>query len=179
MMKLDYHLTLDHFLEHQLYASNQSASVQKKRQNSRIILAAAYVLLGLIMLSISDRTVLGVVFIVLGLGWFLFYPNYSKWRYKRHYERYIKEHYQSRINVPIELEIHPDYLLSKDKTGESRVNKDEIEALIYLPNIYLIKMKSGVSFIIPQDSVIDQEKWKETFQQIGIEIKDETAWEWK
>jgi len=178
-MKLDYHLTFDHFLEHQLYAASHSKSAQKKRRNSRIIMAAAYAFLGLFILSLTEDDVLGGVFIAIGIGWYFAYPFYSRQRYRRHYQKYIRENYQSRINVPLELEVEPDFILSKDKSGESKVIMKEVEALVSLPNIFLIKMKSGVSFIVPKDSVLNQELWLETFQNIGIELVDETEWKWK
>lgn len=178
-MKLSYQLTLEDYLEHQLYVSSKSPAVQKKRRNSRIIMAVVYAILGLLMLRFADDYILVGLFFAIAVGWFFAYPLYSRNRYRRHYEKHIHDNYQNRINVPVEMEIDAEFILAKDKSGESKVKNSEVKALVSLPRIFLIQLKNDTSFILPKGYVSDGKKLENTFKNLGVQVKDETAWEWK
>lgn len=178
-MKLNYHLTFDHYIEHQLFIASQSDSIRKKRRNTRFLVAVVYVILGLNFLRIEGSNIAAGAFIAFGIIWYFGYPFYSKHRYQRHYVKYIQEHYQNRIHLPVEMEIEKDFIRAVDKTGESRVNIGEVEALVSLPNTFLIKLKTGVSFVIPKDQVEEKEMLVEVFRNIGVEVLDEMEWQWK
>lgn len=178
-MKLTYQLTCDHYLKHQLFIASQSHSVQQKRKRSRVLVSLVYIALGLLLLALDLQNFLGWTFVALAVGWYFWYPIYSKKRYYKHYEKYIQEHYQNRVNVPIDLEIEKEYILAKDKTAESKVNIEEVESLVSIPNIYLVKLKSGTSFIIPKDQVNDQKMLEEVFVNLGIRLWEDPEWEWK
>jgi hypothetical protein len=137
------------------------------------------VILGLNFLRIDGSNIAAGAFIAFGIIWYFGYPFYSKHRYQRHYVKHIQEHYQNRIHLPVQMEIEKDFILAVDKTGDSRVNIDEVEALISLPHTFLIKLKTGVSFVVPKDHVEEKEMLVEVFRNMDIEVRDETDWHWK
>jgi hypothetical protein len=178
-MKLSYQLAFEHYVEHQLFVASQSPAVRKKRQYSRFTMAVVYAILGFLMLRFSEDYFLTAVFFVIAVGWFFAYPYYSRQRYRKHYEKHIRDNYQNRVGVPVDMEIDQNTILAKDKSGESKIRTSEIKALVLLPGIFLIQLKNDTSFIIPKSYVADQEMLKQEFENLGVPFEDASTWEWR
>lgn len=95
-MKLEYTLNFSDFLEYQLYTSSKSKLHKKNRNKSRIIVPIIYIFLSALVFYFKGIT-LAIVFFVFATSWYLFYPLYSKWKYKTHFNKHIQEHYKNRI----------------------------------------------------------------------------------
>ncbi|MCB0373401.1 MAG: hypothetical protein KDD31_10355, partial [Muricauda sp.] len=102
-MKIKYQLSKSDFLEHQLYGSSKSESHNRKRRNNRIIVPIIFLVYGY-YLSYKRGNYVGIILsAVWGTLWFLFYPKYSKWRYKRHFENHVAENYKNRIDKTVDM----------------------------------------------------------------------------
>jgi len=67
----------------------------------------------------------------------------------------------------------------KDKTGEGKVNLDELEKLVETPHHFFLRLKSGVSIIFPKNKISDKTAFLSSFQAIGLEIEEDLDWERK
>ncbi|MCD2258729.1 YcxB family protein [Psychroserpens luteolus] len=179
-MTLHYTLNFDDFLEYQLYASSKSKQHKKNRNKSRLVIPIIYVILGLVMFFLK-RTELAILFILFALLWYIFYPLYSKGRYKRHFENHIKEHYKNRIGKENVLTFgdDTDFIETSDFGSQSRIQDSEFDKLIELKEHYFLKLKSELSLIIPKRAVTDHDKFKKLFTDIDLDYVNELDWEWK
>lgn len=175
-MKLEYSLTNDDFLEHQLYEASISKRIKSKRFKMRIISPLIYLGFGLFSLFANNNYILAAVFLIIAILWFLFYPRRSKKRHIKHYKNHIKDHYKNRINKVAELEFNKDYILSKDSSSESKISTTEIISLIELKNHLFLKLNSGFSLIIPKRAIENVSDFKKEITQLNIPLVDELNW---
>ena len=177
-MNLNYKLTNSDFLEYQLYTSSKSESHKKKRRNSRIIGPILFLVYGLYLIN-KDKNYIGItVFGIAAILWFIFYPKYSKWRYKNHFKKHVEENYKNRINTPVEIDFNESSLNAKDFTAESKINGTELKELVETKNHFFIKLTTDLSLIVPKHSIENKTEFKKRVTGLGAEYVDELNWEW-
>ena len=177
-MTINYQLTNSDFLEYQLYTSSKSELHKKRRFRSRIIIPIIYLVLGLFA-NQSGKFGIGIAFVIFGILWFVFYPLYSKWRYKNHFKKHVEENYKNRINKPVEIDFDENSVNAKDFTSESKINGTELKELIETKNHFFIKLTTDLSLIVPKHSVENQTEFKKRVTELGAEYVDELNWKWK
>lgn len=177
-MNINYTLTNHDFLEYYLYASSRSKSHKKRRFRSRIIIPIIYLLFGFYSAKVDNNIGIGIVFALVAIVWFIFYPMYSRWRYKKHYQKHVKENYRNRINKPIEIDFDGDEINTKDFSSESRINGTEIKELVETKNHFFIILNSDMSLVVPKHSIMNQSEFKTRILDFGAEYIDELDWKW-
>lgn len=164
-MKTNYTFSLgiDDFLVYTLYNASVSRILQRRRLRMRWFVFVIYTLLGA-WLMLSDRVWIGgLVFIVFGLLWLLFYTRYSAFRYKKIYRRIVEEQTRSRIHKPYEMQLHEEYLLMCNATSESKVAYEGIEELLLLPQHYLLLLKEKSGLVVPRAAISEPEEFERFF----------------
>lgn len=178
-MNLNYKLTNSDFLEYQLYVSSKSKLYRKRLRNGRIILPIIYLVYGFYLTN-KDGNYIGIlIFGITAILWFVLYSKYSKWRYKKHFQKHVEENYKNRINKPIEIVFGENSLNTKDYTSESKINGTELKELIETKNHFFIKLTTDSSLIVPKHSVENKAEFKNRVLQMGAEYVDELNWKWK
>ena len=178
-MTINYQLTNSDFLEYQLYTSSKSELHKKRRFRSRIIVPIIYVLFGLYLANKNGDNGIGIVFAGIGILWFVFYPLYSKWRYKNHFKKHVEENYKNRINKPVEIDFDENSVNAKDFTSESKINGTELKELIETKDHFFIKLTTDLSLIVPKHSIENQMEFKKRVTELGAEYVNELNWKWK
>lgn len=178
-MNIEYTLTTDDFLTYQLYASSKSVSQKKKRRNNRVLYAIIYLLFGL-YLSFRDNSYLGIIiFGVLALLWFILFPQYSRRKYEKHFQKHVEENYSNRTHKPITIVIENDCILTKDFVSESKISGSEVVSLIEISNHYFIKLATDSSLVVPKHAIENQAMFKDQITTLGATYVNELSWEWK
>jgi Ca2+/Na+ antiporter len=179
-MKLEYSLDFSDFLEYQLYVSSKSELHRKNLRKARNFVPLLYIALGFILLFIQEAE-LAIVFFVIAVLWFLFYPLYARRKYKKHFEKHIKENYKNRIGkkVILNFDKDADFIEASDFGTQMRIQDSEFDKLIELKNHYFLRLKSELSIIVPKRAVAEQAAFKKLFSDINLEYVDELDWEWK
>lgn len=179
-MNIKYKLNFSDFLEYQLYVSSKSELHKKNRNKSRIVVPIIYMILGILTMYI-EKIELAMIFFAFAILWYLFYPLYSKRRYRKHFEKHIKENYKNRIGKEAVLcfDKNTDVIETSDFGVQTKIKDSEFDKLIELKSHYFLRLKSELSLIIPKRAVSDQEQFKKMFSDIDIEYVDELNWEWK
>lgn len=178
-MNIEYTLTNDDFLTYQLYASSKSVSQQKKRRNNKILYSIIYVLFGL-YLSFRDNNHLGIIiFGVLAVLWYILFPQYSRRKYEKYFQKHVEENYNNRTHKPITIAIEDDYILSKDFVSESKISGSEVVSLIEISNHYFIKLATDSSLIVPKHAIDNQTSFKDEVTALGATYINELDWVWK
>lgn len=178
-MNINYKLTNSDFLEYQLYTSSKSESHKKKRRNNRFIGPILFLPYGLYLLN-KDKNYVGLtIFGISAVLWFIFYPQYSRRRYKNHFQKYVEENYKNRIDKSVEIDFDENSVNTKDFTSESKINGTELKELIETKNHFFIKLTTDLSLIVPKHSIKNQAEFKNRVIGFGAEYVDELNWKWK
>lgn len=180
-MEIEYSLAKDDFLTYQLFTASQSQSVRKRRLLYRFIGPLIYVALGFI-LSVQGDYISLVVFSVIALVWLLFYPLYSRWRYKSHYSKYIEEHYSKVLGKKGSVKLEDEHLAMSNNGVEAKVAFTDIDSLIELEGHFLLGISTGNTCIVPKREV-EQELLSSFIADVErlteVERVDMSSWRWR
>lgn len=177
-MTLEYKIDEQDFLDFQLFTASKSDRINKKKRNGWILLTIGSIVVALYF-YLNENVAMTIYFGLVAIACGLFYPKYFKWKYKKHYKTYIKENYSKRFGQIEALEINNDYIFSKDKTGEGKINISEIERVDETDNHFFLKISTGLSLIIPKKELENVDELRENFKEIGLTVNNETNWTWK
>ena len=176
-MTLEFELNEHDFLDFQLFTASQSKRINRKKVNGWIFVTLFFIGLSVFLYFDYDgffAIYFGVTAIVCGL----FYPKYFVWRYKKHYKTYIKENYSYRFGEKAYIEINNQTIFAKDKIGEGTINISEIEKIDETEKHFFVKMKSGVSLIIPKYKIQTSDEVRGKFEALGFSV-NKVICKWK
>ena len=166
-------------MAYQLYASSKSISHKKKRRNNRITVPFIFLAAGFYF-SYRDNNYLGIIFFgIASILWFITFPKYSRWRYRKHFKNHVEENYKNRIHRPVEIDFDEKSMYAKDGASESKINGSELKELIETKKHFFLKLATDESIIIPKHAIEDQTKFKTHVTKLGVEYVNELNWEWR
>lgn len=170
------------YLTYQLYTASKSSRVKKTRLRSWILTTLTFLALAYLCYS-NENDVLGTYFLVLSGLALVFYPLYSRWRYRIHYLKHIRDTYKNRFGEKSELEFDKDTITTRDRTGEGKINKSEIEEVNEIKDYYFLKTRSGVSLIISKlktDDIVNiRNEINALIETRGVKHNVELDWKWR
>lgn len=177
-MVLEYKINEQDFLDFQIFAASKSDSINKKKRNGWLLLTIGS--LGIaVYFYLRENMFLAIYFGLMALVCGLFYPTYFRWRYRRHFKTYLKEHYSKRFGQVEWLEIGSDSIITKNKTGEAKIKLSEIEYIDETDKHFFLKISTGLSLIIPKKELSDATELKSKFRNLGLNVNEEVGWKWK
>jgi len=178
-MKIKLTLKPSDFLTFQLYSSSKSKLQQKNRNKSKYSVSIIYVLLGF-FLFLSGEQIFTLIFLIIAILWYLFFPKYNKRRYKKYFEKHISENYQERVNRTSILDFdNTKHMLIINEPGlEEKINFSEFKSLIEIPSHFFVKLKNGSTLIIPKQFISKPAVFKKMFSDLGVFYENEIDWEW-
>lgn len=158
-------MTLDEndFLTFQLYTAAKTSRIKNARIRSWILITIIFFCLSYLFYS-SENEPLGHYFLILAVLSLILYPFYSRWRYKNHYLKYIREVYKNKFGETCEIEFTNDTIVTRDKSGELKLNKAELEEINEIQDYYFIKTKTGASLIISKKTSDEPQKLSDEFK---------------
>ncbi len=165
-MEIEYKLSKEDYIEFQLFASTKSETIKRSKKRARNRVPIIYIILGTILLLFAD-VVIAIGFYLIGILWYLFYPNLTKRRYIKHYTKYVDENFKNRFETNIKVNFPDNYELIEtiDIEGESNFKTSEIEKIFEIKRYIYVKMKSGSHLIIPKYKI-------ESIDSLRIELKN-------
>lgn len=178
-MKITYSLSADDLLQYQLYFISQNKSLKRRRVVMRWLIGTIYIVIGFQLYYSRDTVSSLLIFGGFGLIWLIFYPYYSRWRYRNYYKKQILESNPTKIDKETILEFEANYLFAKDGTSESKIDYNGIHQLIELKNQLLIKLDNASSIVIPKGNVENLAELKIFLEQRNIPFVDNSGWKWK
>jgi len=177
-------MTLDEndYLTYQLYTASKAPRIKKARIKGWIFTTVTFLCLTFLFFE-SDNDLLGYYFLIASGLSLTLYPFYSRWKYKKHYLKYIRDTYKNRFGEESALEINEDNIVTIDKTGEGRINTSEIEEINEIKDFYFVKMTTGASLIISKIKTDDIDRIKNELKSLvekkGIKYNIEMDWKWR
>jgi len=170
-MILEFELYEQDFLEFQLFAASQSKQISKNKLRSWLLVTLMFAALAVVFYFKSGNS-MAIYFGIATIAAALLYPKYLAWYYKRHFTTYVKENYSYRFGEEVHIEIDNQTIFCKDKAGEGTINTSEIEKVDETDNHFFVKIKSGVSLIIPKQSAHISDEIRATFERLGVEVNN-------
>lgn len=178
-MILNYKLTAEDYLQYQLFISSRTEIHNKRRFRSRIIFPILYSILGLILFLVKKDISVFIILLIISLIWYVFNPIYTRWKYKRHFQKHIDANYQKRINRDLETKFVKNTLWLTDNGSVSKIKKSEFKVLIDTQNHFFLKLDTGTAVIIPKRSVENNQEFISLVTKLGVDYKNELDWKWK
>lgn len=185
-MKIKYKVEEEDFLDYHLFITSKSGIVEKRKRNFWISLAISILVFGYFIYSDTDEASFNTNFIVriliifvipfMALGFF--YPKYIKKQYKKGYHKLVKENYSKVFGETTELEFNEAGLFSKEQNAEARMDLSEIEVINETPNYFFIKLRSGLSLIVPKKGLENSNEVKSEFKRLDLEVEEYLDWKW-
>ncbi|MEN2413074.1 hypothetical protein [Flavobacterium mesophilum] len=181
-MTISYQLSANDYLQHQLYTASKSEGIKKKRFKSRITIPLIYG--AFIAFYLYSKDIQGaIIFFILAALWFFLYPFWDKRRYIKHYESFIKENYKERFKETVLIELSTDFILEKGRASRGIIATSEIEEINEISSSIFIKLKHGVSLILPKNAIENIDSLilflKELANNLNVKYNIENNWEWK
>ena len=178
-MKLDEN---DH-LTYQLFAASKKSSVKKTRLWGWAFTTGTFLVLGLLFFQQKNELLARYFLVLSGLSLIL-YPFYSRWRYKQHYRKHVRDTFKNAADGNSTIEIGEDVIVTRDDNGtELKFNTDQIEVINEIRDYYFIKIKSGLSLILPKSKLEDPEDIKRKIDMLannrGVSHDVDLNWHWK
>ncbi len=78
-----------------------------------------------------------------------------------------------------ELTFEDSHFYIKDNSTKSKFNVSEIEEVIELKTVFIVKIKNGSQVLFSKKEANTTSRLRAIFNEIGILIEDDTDWEWK
>lgn len=181
-MKITYSIDEQDFLDFQLFTASRSEEIRKRRFRARVFPPLMYLVLGLV-LFFYHRLDFTMIFALLAVVWFFFYPVREKRLYRSSYERFIRENFREKFGKPATLTIDDRYMINKDAISENKISTDQLAEISEIPGLILIRLKKGQTFILPKDKIEGPETFRDDLKALAVRLNvaynDDPAWVWK
>lgn len=152
-----YEITAEDYLTHQLFGASMNEAIKKQRKRGLILWTTAFFILAIVF-YLQGNKFLSIYFIAFGIGFFLIYPIYANWIYKRYFKRYVYKHFtESNLNNMI-LTIDEEEIVLFNGKERGKIKISEIEKIEEIPTHIFIKLKGGRSIIIPKLKIENKEE---------------------
>jgi hypothetical protein len=177
-------LTLDEqdYLIFQLYNASKTPRIRNARIRNWIVFVVLMLCLAYLFRDRPDNF-LRNYFLVMAIIAVPFYPFYSRWRYKRHYSKYVRDTYKDKVGLEAILTFTPDAIHCKDRTGEMVLYKSEIEAIDVIQDYYFLRVKGAGNLVFPKAKVDSLEALEAEIRSLlergGIKHTVDLNWKWR
>ncbi len=181
-MIVTYSIDEQDYLTFQLFTASQSDSIKKRRFRAKTFPPVLYVVLGCVMI-VYHRLDFTIIFGLLAVVWFLFYPLREKRLYQTSYEKFIRENFREKFGKKATLTFSPQHIVNKDDISENKIQLDQVAEINEIPDLILIKLKAGQTFILPKNKIDNEEELKlllkDLAEELEIPYNNDYNWKWR
>lgn len=178
--ELRFSLGEEDFLTFHMYSSGHSENQKRGRRRNRIVMAVFFGAASALLFSTRD-IVMGTVFAVLVVLWYLLYPFYTRWYHKRHFRRHIQENYKEKIGREGTVQLDDEGFRCIDVYEDERIKLSAVSELVELEGHFLIRFVQATSLILPRDRIGQPELgefMREVSRRTGLQVKDDRKFKW-
>lgn len=180
-MKYTYTVGEQNFLNFQLYHISQTDGYKSKLRRQPLFIMLLNIALSAYFFA-EKNYIVGSIFIVIGILWFILYPNRIRRMYHAKFENEIQSKYANQFGHTAQLEISDEYLKTTDKGGSSEKRYSEILRIIHLPEETLVIFKNKQTFILPKATTENYTQMvadlNEKANRKAIKILELPNWKW-
>jgi hypothetical protein len=181
-MQFSYTLDQTDYLINQLFLASLNEEVKKQRIRRRIIWSIGLLSLAYIF-YVDKNNFLFYYFLVCAILYAVFYPYYSRWLYRRHYQRQVINNYKNRFDKITNTIVEEEQIQVFDETSEAKISISQVEKIFEISDYFFVHIQSGTTLIIPKLKIDNPEPVKDELKAIankkGIEFVEIPDWKWK
>lgn len=181
-MKLEFTLTEQDLLTHQLFATSKSKKIMKRRANGKIFLLLIYMVVGLFIWN-RNGVVVGAVYFLVCLPLYFLYAHLERKQYVKHISAFVDEQFKHRGIKKTTLDIGDTQIEMKDGDHESVIPLTVLEAAYETSSFYSLELNSGQSILIPKNHTSESGDTgtflREMTGRLGIPYQEALDWKWR
>jgi len=177
-------MTLDEndFLTFQLYTASKTPRIRNGRIRTWILMTVTFLLFAYLFYKSNNESLTVYFLSFAGLS-ALFAPLYTRWRYRQHYLRYIRDTYKNRLGQECTLILDADTVGSKSNAEEVKIKKSEIEEINEIRDYYFLKARSGTILLISKSKTENREEIEKLIKSLvetyRVRHNVELNWKWR
>lgn len=181
-MELKVKLFSEDYLHYQLFAASQSIRIQKKRKLEWLLTSLFFLILGIIF-YFTDIAFLFYYFLAVSILCLLFYPAYSRRRYRKHYLKHTREVLKNNFGKAVSVVFANDHIETKDADSEAKIKYAQINEINETGTHFFLQFHSGSALIIPKrgcpDITIAKNYLMSLAKSLNIKYNPFLNWKWK
>ena len=167
---MKYSLDENDYLQSQLFIASKTERIKNQRRRSWIIISLGFFSLSYLF-SQTDKDFLVYYFIGFGILSIFLYPLYQKSYYRKHYQKYIADTLKNRFGETATITFTDTNIECFDRTGDSKIILTEIEEIFETGEYFYLRMKSGVSLIIPKSKIENTDNLRTELKTLADKLK--------
>lgn len=169
-MEIKYIIEEKDHLTFQLHRASTLPSIKRKRLIEWLMTPISFLCLAFLF-SYSEKTGLMYYFLVLGVIAIIGMPFYTKWRYKRHYLKHVRELYKNNFGKLCTFKFTDEYIEMIGEDGESKFKLSQITEVNEIADYYFLQLASGPTIIISKQKTAEREALASKIQEIVSQFK--------
>jgi len=181
-MKIEFTLTQNDLLTHQLFATSKSKRITKRRTQGKMFLLLLYMAIGIFIWE-RNGVVTGAAFLVVCLPLYFLYSAMERKQYVKHIGAFVEDQFKTRGEKKTTLNFSDQHIEMADGDNESIIPVTELEAAYETGSFYSLELKNGQSVLIPKTHTSDiNDVGAELHQladRLGIPYQEQLNWKWK
>lgn len=181
-MRIEFEISEEDLLTHQLFATANAISVRKRRGRGRIFLILIYIIAGVFIWSMSGPFIGGLFFLACFPLYFLYIRLESN-QYLKHIKAFVKDQMKERQAAVTTLLFDKENVTMADGTNSSTIPLSEINTIYEIKELYSLKLNSGQAIVLPKkhkNPTNDTEaKLHQLAEKLNIPFIEWLDWKWK
>ncbi len=183
MLELNYELEEEDLLQLQLYFASKDEMQIKQRRKEKYRMIGLSILCGLLLFFDEGYRLLSYFFLGSSVLFFIIYPWWSVWFYKRMYRKHISESMRAEFPYNTKLLLGSEFIEIETKKGYRHYDVKEMDTIIETEHHFFIVTSRQVSIIVPKHRMNNAEevkmrllRYKENNQ---VSFVEDMYWKWK
>ncbi len=180
-MQTNYQLEEEDLVTYFLYTASKSELQQRRIKRSKYAVPAVLVAIGIAMAFLGDYNQ-GILFAIVAILWFMFYPPYLKRSFVKHYKKVVSETFKKSLGKNAFIDFSDGQIYCKDDGVESKVSFSEIEEISEISDYVFVKLQSGTSYVFCKKRLENPSAWLSYFRNLSLEqnipYNAELDWKW-
>lgn len=181
-MKIEFEITEEDLLAHQLFATANAMSVRKRRGRGRILLILIYIIAGVFIWYYSGAFIGGLFFLACFPLYFLYLRMESN-QYLKHIKAFVKGQMKERESAITTLHFEEDQVTMADGSNASTIPFTELSTIFEIQNLYSLKLNNGQAIVLPKNHTNPSHNTEAKLHQLAEDLEipfiQQLDWKWK
>ncbi len=181
-MKIEFEISEEDLLAHQLFATSNAISIRKRRGRGRIFLILIYLVAGVLIWN-SSGPLIGVLFFLACIPLYFLYIRLESKQYLKHIKVFVKEQMKERESAMTTLHFEDHQVTMADGSNASSIPLSEINTIFEINQLYSLKLNNGQAIVLPKNHINPSNDTDEQLHQLaktlGIPFIRQLDWKWK
>lgn len=183
MINLTYSLSETDLLNLQLYFASVDEEAKKQRKKEKFRTLGLSALCGIMLLFDGHYRIYSYFFFGATLLFFIVYPWWSAWFYKRMYKKQISSFFKGKLPYHMTITLGNEHIEIESQKGHSSTNINDLKSIIETEGYFFIMSGQTSSVIIPKSTDEETERIREQLENYAVNsaipfIRD-LNWKWK